>query len=74
MVVLQGAAVNSPVVIHVSAQNYDWLQQIQAIIGTNTKHRVILVAQNEPLNGILGLVNCIRKEPGGEHVRSVPSV
>jgi fatty acid synthase len=66
--------VNNPVVIHVSAQNYDWLLQIQAIIGSNSKHRIILVAQNEPLNGILGLVNCIRKEPGGEPVRSVSSV
>lgn len=59
-----------PVVIHVSAQNYEWLPQIQAVIGGNSKHRIILVAQGEPLSGILGLVTCIRKEPGGESIRS----
>jgi fatty acid synthase len=66
--------VNNPFVIHVSAQNYDWLPQIQAVIGSSSKRRIILVAQNEPLNGILGLVNCIRREPGGEPVRSVSSL
>lgn len=59
-----------PAVIHVSAQNYDWLPKVQAVITKSSKHRILLVAQGEPLNGILGLVNCIRKEPGGESIRS----
>jgi fatty acid synthase len=66
--------VNNPVVIHVSVQNYDWLPQLQAVIDSGSKRRIILVAQNEPLNGILGLVNCIHKEPGGEPVRSVSTL
>ncbi|KDR18643.1 hypothetical protein L798_06624, partial [Zootermopsis nevadensis] len=67
----KGTVMVNPVVIHVSAQNYDWLSQIQAVIGGNSKRRIILVAQGEPLNGILGLVMCIRKEPGGESIRCV---
>ena len=70
MLMLQEVVMDDPVVIHVSAQNYDWLPQVQAIIGKSSKHRILLVAQGEPLNGILGLVNCIRKEPGGESIRS----
>lgn len=61
---------DDPAVIHVSSQNYDWLPQLQEVIGKSSKHRVLLVAQGEPLSGILGLVNCIRKEPGGESIRS----
>lgn len=69
MLVLQVAVLDDPIVIHVSAKNYDWLPQIQTAIRRNSKRRIILVAQGEPLNGILGLVNCIRKEPGGEPIR-----
>lgn len=28
--------------------------------------KLVLVAENEKFNGILGLVNCLRREPGGE--------
>lgn len=29
---------------------------------------MVLYTQDEPINGLLGLVNCLRKEPGGEIV------
>ncbi|KAJ9600110.1 hypothetical protein L9F63_009586, partial [Diploptera punctata] len=62
---------DSPVVIHVTSNNYDWLPQVQAAIADNNSKLVYMVAEKEPLNGILGLVNCIRKEPGGSKVRCV---
>ena len=52
-----------------TSNNYDWLPQVQAAVANNPKQITYLVAQKEALNGILGLVNCIRKEPGGENVR-----
>jgi fatty acid synthase len=67
---LQKVVMDDPVVIHLSAQNYDWLSQAQAVIGKSSKQRILLVSHGEPLNGTLGLVNCIRKEPGGESTRS----
>lgn len=70
MFVFQGTVMVDPVVIHVTAQNYDWLPQIQAVIGGSSSHRILLVAQGEPLVGILGLANCLCKEPGGESIRS----
>lgn len=30
--------------------------------------KLVLYNQDEPINGLLGLVNCLRKEPGGEIV------
>jgi fatty acid synthase len=61
--------VKNPVVIHVTAHNYNWLPQVQTAISSNSKRHIILVAQGEPLSGIVGLVNCMRKEPGGDFVR-----
>jgi hypothetical protein len=58
---LQEVVMDDPVVIHVNAQNYDWLPQAQVIIGRSSKQRILLVAQGEQLNGTLGLVNCRRK-------------
>jgi hypothetical protein len=59
----------SPIVIPVTAQNYDWLPQVQTAISSNSKRHIILLAQQEPFSGIVGLVNCIRKEPGSDLVR-----
>jgi fatty acid synthase len=61
--------VENPVVIRVTGHNYDWLPEVQAAINSISRHHIILVAQGEPLSGIVGLVNCIRKEPGSDCVR-----
>lgn len=52
-----------------SGESFDWLNPLQTAI-SNGKN-VILYAQNEPLNGILGLFNCLRKEPDGGNVKCV---
>lgn len=65
---MQAATTERMVTIYVSEGNYEWLPQLQAVVRNSAKQRVILVAQDEHLNGILGLVNCVRKEPGGERV------
>jgi fatty acid synthase len=61
--------VKYPVVIHVTGHNYDWLPEVQAAISSSSKRHIILVAQGEPLSGIVGLINCIRREPGSDYVR-----
>jgi hypothetical protein len=66
---LQAEAVEHPAVIPVTGQNYTWLPEVQTAITSNPKRHIILVAQGEPLCGIVGLVNCISKEPGSEFVR-----
>ncbi|XP_031638918.1 fatty acid synthase-like, partial [Contarinia nasturtii] len=48
--------------------NYKWLEVVKANIKTGP---VLLVAQNDQTPGLLGLVNCLRREPGGENVRCV---
>lgn len=45
---------------------YQWLPRLNDAIKQSDS--VIVVAQNEPNSGILGLINCIRREPRGTNV------
>lgn len=49
------------------SEKFEWLATFQNAI--KNEERVLLYSENEPLNGILGLVKCIRKELGGERTR-----
>jgi hypothetical protein len=66
---LQAVAVEHPAVICVTGQNYSWLSEVQNAITSNSRCHIVLVAQGEPLCGIVGLVNCIRREHSSEFVR-----
>ena len=60
----------TPEVIEVSSTDmqFQWLSRLQAAMKTKP---VLLVAQSDQFSGLLGLVNCIRKEPDGTGVRCV---
>ena len=55
-------------VIKITSNADEWLEPLQIAIKTNS---VLIYSQNEPLSGILGLINCIRKEPNGDKIRCV---
>lgn len=62
----------SPVaVIAVSSEDpeFEWLTRVQEAVGNNKE--VILYSQDEPLEGLLGFVNCLRREPDSGNVRGV---
>lgn len=48
--------------------NYEWIEDLKKLIKAGP---LIVYAQNETDSGILGLVNCIRKEPGGSNLKCV---
>ncbi|KAH8379368.1 hypothetical protein KR009_004445 [Drosophila setifemur] len=58
-----------PVVVKVSESDgtFEWITSIQTAISTKTL--VVVYSFNEDLNGVIGLVNCLRKEPDGNLVR-----
>ncbi|KAK9884211.1 hypothetical protein WA026_005161 [Henosepilachna vigintioctopunctata] len=58
-------------VIHVSNKDEDfgWLERLQEA-AKNDEH-TILYCQDEEENGLMGLFNCIRKEPGGMNTKCV---
>lgn len=52
-----------------AAESYEWLEQLK--VATRDSASVIVLSQNNPYSGIVGLVNCIRKEPEGTKVTCV---
>ncbi|XP_062126451.1 fatty acid synthase [Drosophila sulfurigaster albostrigata] len=57
-----------PTVVKVSDNDssFEWLNQVQSAI--SIKSHVVAYAFKEKLNGLVGLVNCLRKEPDGNLV------
>lgn len=47
----------------------EWIGKLKTTIKNNEK--VIVYAEDEPDNGLIGFVNCLRKEPGSDHVSCV---
>lgn len=48
--------------------SFKWVEEVKLLM---KKGPLVLVSQQEPTSGLLGLVNCLRKEPGGKTIRSV---
>lgn len=55
-------------VVKITADNYDWLDELKQSI---SKCPVIAYSEREKHSGIIGLVNCIRKEPNGLSLKCV---
>lgn len=64
------AASKPPTVVEVLSTdyNYTWLETVKECIKSGP---VLLVSQNDPSPGLLGLMNCLRREPDAENVRCV---
>lgn len=51
---------------------FSWLRELhQKLLSCDDKDRIVIVADNDNLSGIVGLVNCLRQEPGGQNIRYV---
>ena len=58
---------SEPVLVNIKVDDYSWLDELKAnLIEKKEVQRVWLVAEDTPCNGVVGLVNCLRKEQGGE--------
>lgn len=53
----------------VSLESQNWLFQLQKFI--RMEKEVLICSQNEPTSGVLGLINCIRREPNGTLCRCI---
>ncbi|XP_049879210.1 fatty acid synthase-like [Pectinophora gossypiella] len=50
--------------IQASDDSFSWIEKVKEELKEGQK--VVLYCQDEQFNGLLGLVNCLRREPGGE--------
>lgn len=60
---------NTCIEVSHNSNHFEWLPVLQNAV--KSSNQLLVYAQNDPSNGILGLVNCIRKEVGGEKTRCV---
>lgn len=49
-----------------SDETFSWIDKVKEEMKEGQK--LVLYGQDEAINGLLGLVNCLRREPGGEIV------
>jgi len=62
-------------VVFIRNDNFDWLDELKLFVSDeknfDQNSRTIIVGEGDFECGLLGFVNCLRKEPGGEFVRGV---
>nr|XP_027196308.1 fatty acid synthase-like [Dermatophagoides pteronyssinus] len=68
--------VNGQAIINVSAFDYDkWVEELKTKMveyqKRNIGENIWLIANDNPSNGVVGLVKCLRQEPGGDRIRCI---
>ncbi|KAF8774576.1 Fatty acid synthase like protein [Argiope bruennichi] len=58
-------------VLQVTEDNYGWVEKVKEELFKKDSGMVWLVSEDSPTNGIIGMVNCLKQEPGGERIRCV---
>ncbi|XP_037041706.1 fatty acid synthase-like isoform X2 [Bradysia coprophila] len=56
----------SPKIVNITNTQFEWVTGVRQAAKDNS---VILVGQNEPTSGLIGFINCLRKEPDYKNVK-----
>ena len=66
---------SSQTIIPVSNSNFKWVEDLKAAVAEYQSkaegENIWLVGQDGPVSGLLGLVTCLRQEPGGKRIRAI---
>ncbi|KAJ8035684.1 Fatty acid synthase [Holothuria leucospilota] len=69
----QDATESNAIIISVSGKDFNWVEDVKNeliyIQGQDNSSRIWLISENNNQNGIVGLVNCLRQEDGGDKIR-----
>ncbi|XP_067207661.1 fatty acid synthase-like [Linepithema humile] len=67
--------ITKTIVVYINNNNFNWLEDLKQLVDDEKKHndnsRIVIVGEGDFECGLLGFVNCLKKEPGGELVRGV---
>uniref|UniRef100_A0A250Y8F2 Fatty acid synthase n=1 Tax=Castor canadensis TaxID=51338 RepID=A0A250Y8F2_CASCN len=61
----------SPIFLPVEDTSFRWVDSLKNILTESSSQPVWLTAVDCPTSGVVGLVNCLRKEPGGHRIRCI---
>lgn len=63
------------IVVYINNNNFNWLEDLRPFVSDENEleenSRIIIVGERDFECGLLGFINCLKKEPGGELVRGV---
>lgn len=65
------APMDRPMLLPVDDNSFRWVDSLKGILATDSPQPVWLTAGSCGTSGVVGLVNCLRKEPGGHRIRCV---
>lgn len=63
-----------PIVINITEKNFAWVEPLKEALKkseADNSVKIYLVTEGEELTGLVGMINCIKQEPGGTSVRAV---
>ncbi|MGH0136067.1 UNVERIFIED_CONTAM: hypothetical protein FKN15_019025 [Acipenser sinensis] len=60
-----------PIFLPVDGVDYKWVEHLKSTLAEPSDHSVWLTASSRGDSGIVGMVNCLKQEPGGNRIRSV---
>ncbi|CAG9818816.1 unnamed protein product [Phaedon cochleariae] len=60
-------------IIQITDKNFSWVEPLKEVMkqAENDGRKIYLYVQGEELTGLIGMVNCLKQEPGGSNLRSV---
>lgn len=60
-----------PYVIYVSENNFVWVEEIKRALKFSETHhnKIYLICEKQTTTGVVGMVNCLRQEAGGNNIR-----
>ncbi|KAG9267961.1 fatty acid synthase [Astyanax mexicanus] len=61
-------AEKQPITLSVDSTDYKWVENLKSILAEASEKPVWITATNSH-NGVVGMVNCLRQEPGGNRIR-----
>uniref|UniRef100_A0A673VNW4 Fatty acid synthase n=1 Tax=Suricata suricatta TaxID=37032 RepID=A0A673VNW4_SURSU len=62
---------HTPIFLPVEDTSFQWVDSLKSILANSSLRPVWLTATSGVTSGVVGLVNCLRKEPGGHRIRCV---
>lgn len=64
---------SNPSILQVSENNFTWVEPLKDLmkLAETDKRKIYLYVQGEELTGLIGMVNCLKQEPGGSGIRAI---
>ncbi|KAM4691284.1 fatty acid synthase isoform 2-T2 [Rhinophrynus dorsalis] len=61
----------TPVFLSVEDMDCTWVESLKGLMADSTEQPIWLTTENQTNSGIVGMVNCLRQEPGGHRIRCI---